>query len=130
MPVVLHLLVFRKAGTSAQEFRQHYESVHLPLMRSISGDQFPVSHIRRYIPKSRSGDHEQAQVVTGSSDEFLHDAVAEITYRDMDHFLAHSAILQSNEHRVTVQDDCEKFMDVAKTAGVLLQDGDVVETRA
>lgn len=133
MAVIMHLQVCRKPGTTPEEFRQHYENKHISLMRKISGDLFPVSHIRRYLnrrPTERPGQETPDSLLVGSPDSFAFDAIAEITYRDMEHFQLHSALLQNDDNAPVVQDDCDKFMNTALSAIVLFYDSDVVETIA
>lgn len=132
MPTILHLQVYRKPELTPQEFRHHYETEHLPLMKKLSGDLFPLSHVRRYVVQARneqSGDYKAVQQLGGAANAFTFDAISEIAYRDMEHFQAHSALLQSTQNQRMVTEDCEKFMDTARTSMILLHDGDVVETR-
>lgn len=132
MPVILHMRIYRKSGITSREFRDHYENVHLPLMRKISGELFPESHTRRYISFDAGQDTSEcrapAQILAGSPSHFDFAAISEIIYRDMDHFEAHSALLQSKEHKTTVSEDCEKFMDVTKTVMILLHSEDIMVT--
>lgn len=132
MPVILHMRIYRKSGITNREFRGHYENVHLPLMRKISGDLFPEAHARLYIPfdagQDKSDRQATAQVLAGSPENFNFAAISEITYRDMDHFAAHSALLQSDEHKNAVAEDCDKFMDVTQQAIILLHSEDIVIT--
>ncbi len=112
MAVILHLHVSRKPGLSFNDFREHHENTHIPLMKTMSGALFPLSHIRRYIV--RSPDKEAPiHLVSGSPEAFSYDAIAELTYKDVQHFQAHSAWLQDVETRGVVGEDCAEFMDVA-----------------
>ncbi len=115
MPNRMLVLAVRKEGMTPDEFKNHYETVHMPLMGKICGDSIPVSHHRRYPLR------------TGAPDENIpYDCVTELVYRDQEHMQAQSAILQSPEYQQTVTDDCLKFMDLQKT--VYLVVGEDVET--
>ena len=43
------MYIYRKEGTSPEQFKDYYESKHVPLIQLLSGDLFPTSHIRNYI---------------------------------------------------------------------------------
>lgn len=47
-------LIWRKPGLTPAEFRHHYDNVHVPLLRSLVGDTFPLTHTRNYITRHKS----------------------------------------------------------------------------
>ncbi|KAH8773871.1 hypothetical protein F5882DRAFT_505319 [Hyaloscypha sp. PMI_1271] len=49
MPHCALLYVYRKNGTSPENFRQYYENNHVPCIQRLSGHLFPVSHVRHYM---------------------------------------------------------------------------------
>lgn len=131
MAIRMLLLVYRKPGTTPEAFKRHYEEVHIPLMQKLSGDLFPITHTRRYITRTSPEDGESPlqQQMAGAPDALACDAISELVYRDTEHLQAGSALLQNRENAPIVAQDCEEFMDVARTAIWMLHEGDVVETR-
>ncbi|KAK5944706.1 hypothetical protein PMZ80_001906 [Knufia obscura] len=111
MPNKLLILAVRKEGMTPAAFKDYYETVHIPLMKQLSGDKFPVSHHRRY--SSRTG---------APGENVPYDAVAEIVYRDQEHMQAHSALLGSEENQQKVMEDCMNFLDLSKTANIVVEE--------
>lgn len=131
MPVRMMLQVYRKPGMTFEDFRKHYEDVHVPLMKDLGGDLFPLAHVRRYVIRSGSNDDGSLkQQLSGASDTFPFDVLAELIFRDMEHFGRFSSLLQSEANEGTVADDCAKFMDVGRTATLLFDGHHTVETKA
>ena len=49
--------IWRKPSITPEEFKRHYETVHMPLVLSSFGPYCAQSHTRYYIPRpSRAGD--------------------------------------------------------------------------
>lgn len=131
MAVRMVLHVFRKPGMTFDDFSKHYEEVHVPLMKEIAADLFPLAHIRRYITRAEpNGNENPTQQVSGDSNAIHFDALAELIFRDMDHFVTFSGVIQGDQWKETVADDCAKFMDAGKTVTLLFQGDDAVETKS
>lgn len=47
-------LIFRKPSITPDQFRTHYDTVHVPLLKSLVGDTFPMTHTRNYITRTSS----------------------------------------------------------------------------
>lgn len=45
------MLVYRSPELTPVQFRDHYENKHIPLMKSLTGHDFPLSHARHYIER-------------------------------------------------------------------------------
>ncbi|KAK7932722.1 hypothetical protein PG985_003434 [Apiospora marii] len=43
----------RKEGTTPAQFRAYYDNTHVPLLRSLSGSLFPLSHTRHYVTRTQ-----------------------------------------------------------------------------
>ena len=54
-------LIQRKVGTTPTEFYEHYENIHMPLLKELFSDVFPQSHTRYYVVR------ESPNVATSSS---------------------------------------------------------------
>jgi hypothetical protein len=49
MPYCVVMYVYRKKGTSPEQFKEYYETTHVPCIQRLSGHLFPTSHVRHYI---------------------------------------------------------------------------------
>ncbi|KAK7991612.1 hypothetical protein PG996_013374 [Apiospora saccharicola] len=112
----------RRQDLTPAQFRDHYENVHIPLMRNLTGDTFPLSHERHYIRRDDTGNNGTfpAAVLVGTSPGAIdYDAVAVLTYRDKAHFDANWAFFEDPETRKIIAADEAKFSEWTK--GVFLQ---------
>ncbi|OAL54592.1 hypothetical protein IQ07DRAFT_640097 [Pyrenochaeta sp. DS3sAY3a] len=107
------LYCHRKPGTTPLAFKTHYETVHIPLMRSLAGPTFPTKHIRHYIARSADPPY-SATVFSGSQQDFEYDVVVVMEFRDQEH--AGSFFGKCAEPKVAkiMKEDCEKFMDTTE----------------
>ncbi|KAL2756324.1 hypothetical protein ACRALDRAFT_1063699 [Sodiomyces alcalophilus JCM 7366] len=102
----------RRQDLTPTEFRDYYENQHMPLLRNISGDAFPLSHERSYV--DRSGPCFSANVVLGDQEDFLFDSMAILTWRDLDHFEATFALYGSEHVGQIIADDEAQFTEWGK----------------
>ena len=49
MPYSVLVYIYRKKGTSPKQFKEHYETKHVPIIQRLSGNLFPMSHSRHYM---------------------------------------------------------------------------------
>lgn len=129
MPIKMLLFVTRKPGMSPEDFKNHYENVHIPLVKSMGSEAFPLTHTRRYLAKTKepwSEVYTTSQILSGPPSAFEFDCIGELTYESIEHLQRHGALLQNEQNDPLIKADCEKFMDVAKSSTVLL--GEYVET--
>lgn len=117
MSYTVLMLIHRKPGLTAAEFRQHYENVHVPLMKSLAGSLFPPSHTRRYTQPAGKGDQAAGNGI---------DCVTEMQFNLGSDFTRFSEFLASPDVAPKVHEDCEAFMDPSKTDVVII--GDTVRT--
>lgn len=113
------LLMFgrRKEGLTPDQYRDHYENVHIPLMRNLTGDTFPLTHERHYVKRDGPPDF-PAAILTGEQADFDFDAVAVLTYRDEAHFDANWAFFEDEDFSKIIKEDEEKFS--SSVTGVFL----------
>lgn len=125
------MLVYRKPTISPAQFREHYERVHIPLVREIAGPLFPLTHTRKYISREKQIEKENpeytAHVMAGEQADFAYDAIVEMTFEDQAGFYDFGGCLAQPAVAKQIRDDCEEFMDASKAPAVILSD--VVETR-
>ncbi|KAK8097854.1 uncharacterized protein PG998_013340 [Apiospora kogelbergensis] len=114
----------RRQDLTPAQYRDHYENVHIPLMRNLTGDTFPLSHERHYIRREQGNGTDgavtfPAAVLPGTSQAaFDYDAVAILTYRDKAHFDANWAFFEDPETSKIIAEDEAKFSEWTK--GVFL----------
>lgn len=117
MAFTVLLLIHRSSGLSTAEFKYHYENVHVPLIQSLAGSLFPISHTRRYT--------QHADEDNGAKGGGI-DCVTEMQFDTVSDFRRLSDFLGSADVAIKVQKDCEAFMDPSKTEVVII--GDTVKT--
>lgn len=127
------IFAYRKPGSTPEQFRAHYEGKHVPLVKEIAGEHFPLSHTRRYIHRSEgTGEGTErnakypATVLLGSQVDFDYDAFAELTFTDVTHFQNFFAATQQPENAARIAADEENFLDRSKMPVVVL--GETVST--
>jgi uncharacterized protein (TIGR02118 family) len=115
------IFAFRKPGTTPAEFKAHYEGSHVPLVKSIAGPLFPISHIRTYLHRTDSDEY-PASVLVGGQADFQYDAFAELTFKDEAAFGAFFGTVSSPENAAKIAADEELFLDRSKMTVVLVGD--------
>lgn len=121
------IFTYRKPGTTPEQFRAHYESSHVPLVKEIVGKHFPLSHTRRYIHRTvgkaegtERNAKSPASVLMGTQADFEYDAMAELTFPDVGAFQTFFGIAQQPENAARIAADEEKFLDRSKTSAVIV----------
>lgn len=128
MAYTVLMFVYRKAGTTPDQFKQHYEQSHVPLMKTLAGEAFPLHHTRRYIQRQADEDENVGAANTGDTG---FDCITEMVFGDEAGFRILSGLLASPGVADQVKDDCEAFMEANKTqvfivADTVKTDGDFV----
>ncbi|KAF6832681.1 hypothetical protein CMUS01_06831 [Colletotrichum musicola] len=120
----LIIFLHRKPGTTHAEFRDHYEYVHIPLTRELTGSLFPTLHARRYIDQG-------AALMGGGDDkkegETEADAVVEVAFRDEQAAQAFFAATNAGEAAERLRKDNEQFLDWQRVK--VLKVSEAFETR-
>lgn len=114
---------WRKPGLSPSDFKSHYETAHIPLLLSLMGPVFPVSHSRFYLHRNpgdtSSSDRSNASylptVFAGTPDDFDYDVYCELVYEDKAAFEAFHARMGEPEVAAKIAEDEEKFIDHRKS---------------
>ena len=96
----------------------------MPLLRSLAGAHFPLSHTRRYIQRFSEANHGNenikgeegekeypATVLVGSQEDFEYDAIAELVFRDEEHFRVFMEVMGRKEAAESIAKDEEAFLD-------------------
>lgn len=123
---------FRKPGTTPAHFRAHYEDKHMPKIKEMTVQHFPLTHVRRYIHRtsvetpstianaSERNPHTPATVLSGTQAEFDYDAIVEMTFEDEKAFQTFCGILQIPDNAKWIAEDEETFLDRKKQPPVVV----------
>ncbi|KAI8725665.1 EthD domain-containing protein [Fusarium sp. LHS14.1] len=133
MAFTVVLFAYRKPGMTPAAFRAHYENIHVPLMKELGGNLFPVSHTRRYISQLQVDSEDEAQrylpeVMSSSPSDLSYDAITEMSFDSKDAFLKFSELLAEPHIAPKVAEDCAAFLDVSRVPLVVVI-GEMCETR-
>lgn len=120
MPYTLVLLVTRKAGLTPTEFKNHWESIHIPLLKAIAGNDFPLSHTRHYTEhKSDTSSWYPPETRKFSGpDNFEFDALAVLTFANKAHWERFLVKSMEADAAKKLKEDKEKFQNVAMVKGL------------
>ena len=107
----LLVLTARCPDLTLDQYKEHYENVHIPLLRRLLGDAFPLTQKRNYIPHSADG---SAEALTGSEDLAYH-CITVSVFADGEHL--QRAVAESNDPKKKAEreEDEAKFLDMTKT---------------
>ncbi|KAI3536152.1 HypE protein [Colletotrichum abscissum] len=120
----LVLFLYRKKDITHAEFRDHYEYIHIPLTRELTGSRFPSLHSRRYIERSPK---DEPTVLIGKSTGEEPDAVVEIGFKNEEAAQAFFDVTNSGEVEERLRKDNAQFLDWERLK--IMRIGDVFETR-
>ncbi|KAK7423701.1 hypothetical protein QQX98_000891 [Neonectria punicea] len=95
------MLVYRNPDMTPGELKDHYENIHIPLMKSLAGPVFPIKHTRHYVGRATTAatiaeDGEvkyPATIYTRKQADFEFDCFIELEFESEAAFHALSAIL-------------------------------------
>ncbi|OTB14880.1 hypothetical protein K445DRAFT_318790 [Daldinia sp. EC12] len=124
----------RKPGVSPEEFKDHLENTHMPILQEVAGPHFPLSHTRHYIQRTQGQGEgttrnatSPAQILLGSQADFDYDAVAELIFQDAAAFQAFMAFSHTPEKAAKVGADQELFLDRSQLRAVVLGSTEVTK---
>ncbi|KAI1128319.1 EthD domain-containing protein [Nemania abortiva] len=135
MPYSVLIFSYRKPGTTPEQFKAHYDDVHVHLIRELTGAFFPLSHTRRYLHRSEKETDSNtwrnpispATVVIGTQEDFDYDAISELTFEDEPAFQKFFELMKQPENQARIAADEEKFVDRSRLSMVAL--GNTTETK-
>lgn len=108
----------RRQDLTPEQYRDHYENVHIPFMKDLTGDTFPLTHVRHYVQRDGPPDFLAVLMPGSNQSSFDFDAVAVLTYRDQAHFDANWAFFLNETTQKLIQEDEVKFSESVR--GVFL----------
>ncbi|KAK1569739.1 hype protein [Colletotrichum navitas] len=110
--VKMLLFARRRQDLTPTQFHDYYENTHMPLLKNLSGDVFPLSHTRSYV--IRDEPDFLARVVLGEQSDFVFDSMAILTWRDEAHFNATFTVYGDENVGKKIKEDEENFIEWGK----------------
>lgn len=93
---------FRAPNTTIQEYRNHYDNIHVPLAKSITGAAFPLSHTRHYYGENAT--------LAAISAPVGWDSLAVLTFKDETHATTFNYLLSQPDAAAKIHADEKLFM--------------------
>ncbi|RAR07926.1 dimeric alpha-beta barrel domain-containing protein [Stemphylium lycopersici] len=122
MTYIIMLFVTRSHTLTSEQFRDHYEYRHIPLVHSLLRQCWPISFKRRYLARiSRAGFGGPANpdrpplMLRGEMNELDCDCISEVTFQDEAHFHTFYRNIYAKENAAIIARDEENFLERGKT---------------
>jgi len=104
-------------GLNLTQYADHYDNVHIPLVKSLTGSNFPVIHTRYYVGGNPA--------FVNASSPVDYDSMATMQFRDMTHALTFMSIISAPEAAKKIAEDEHLFMASAPRTVIVGTDGSV-----
>ncbi|KAH9871949.1 hypothetical protein J1614_006208 [Plenodomus biglobosus] len=127
MPYTILLFVTRNSNLTTEEFKNHYEHIHLPLARSLVGQAWPKTFRRQYLARitrkgfgGPSNPDRPLLTLRGDMLDDDYDCVAELGFdSEVDFRLFYDGIYAKENAAILARDE-EKFLEPGKTRVVVV----------
>ncbi|KAI1412240.1 hypothetical protein F5Y13DRAFT_190601 [Hypoxylon sp. FL1857] len=132
MTYTLVALIKRKSGTTPEEFRTYYDTVHAPLLKSLVGSTFPLTHTRNYVtrkPAESSGSSTEFEPViySGDASNVDYDSVTVMVWEDKAALDRFAEKFYSKEVQEKLKEDEDKFLDPSPRAIYIIKEPRVIK---
>ncbi|OTA92692.1 hypothetical protein M434DRAFT_318644 [Hypoxylon sp. CO27-5] len=120
MTYTIIALLKRKQGLTPLQFRTHYDTVHLPLLKSLVGSAFPLTHTRNYVSRTStnptSDDYPDESypptiMYQGNSSDVTFDVVTIMTWENKESWDRFLEIFRGDHVARKIGEDEENFLD-------------------
>lgn len=102
------------------EFKTHWDTQHVELLKTIAGENFPLTHTRRYIARTNQNNSWPAAVLVGSQEDFTYDGIAELVFPNETAFQTFYTIVSEPEAAAKIAADEESFIVREQMKAVVL----------
>jgi hypothetical protein len=136
MPYTATAFLWRKPGTTPEEFKTYYKTTHIPLLKEKVGTLFPLTHTRHYLTRtavdpSSSSDKTNANypvtVYGGTVDDFGYYVYSEMVFENFEKFMAFAVKMAEVEASDKGwNQDIANFLDVGEKARRIVAVDDLV----
>ncbi|APA10142.1 predicted protein [Sclerotinia sclerotiorum 1980 UF-70] len=136
-PLTLSAFHWRKKGLTPEEFKNHYETVHIPILQEITGDKFPKTHTRHYVVRTsdgatsddKSNSKYKASVYAGTNaQDFDYDVYSELVFENEAKFKAFESIMFDPVLGPKINEDSVKFIDHVKMVWINISESTTART--
>lgn len=118
MGVTVFMFVTRKPGMSLEDFKDHYENKHVPLVLRAVGDAKPLSHSRYYLQRNPAaqGDAEVPPplLFVGNPETVDYDCITKVELEDEAHFARFTEVFANSPLKKELEEDQAAFADGSK----------------
>jgi hypothetical protein len=114
------LFITRKPSINPSEFKTHWDTKHVELLKIIAGDNFPLTHTRHYIARTTGNGSWPAAVLVGAQEDFAYDGIAELVFPDEAAFQTFFGIVSVPEAAARIAKDEETFIVREKMKAVVM----------
>lgn len=142
MTYTILALIYRKPSLTPDQFRTHYDTVHVPLLKSLVGDTFPMTHTRNYITRTQSWTQNQdldsstsksfgdspstdlwlPTLYRGQPSDFPYDSLTVMIWEDKPTFDRFCEVFYREDVQKKMQADEERFIDRTFRMACALED--------
>jgi hypothetical protein len=133
MTYTIILFVTRNPNLSPEEFRHHYENIHIPLAQRLCADSWPYKFTRQYLARiTRKGFGGPANpdrpplLLRGDMRDLDYDCISEMTFESESAFQAFYRRIYEAGVSAKLAADENAFLDLKKTRVVVV--GETVST--
>lgn len=127
MPYTILLFLTRKPNLSPEEFKHHYENVHIPLAKRFCANKWPHKFTRQYLARiTRKGFGGPANpdrpplLLRGDAQDIDYDCVSEMTFESEHAFQAFYKRVYEKDVAATLAADETTFLELGKTRVVVV----------
>ena len=96
------MLAVRAPGISLADFKHHWDTKHLALLKEIAGDAYPAVHEHHYPDKF------------AGTDDYHFDGIGYLEFEDRDAFLRLASVVEKPENKERLDADERTFLDKGK----------------
>jgi hypothetical protein len=115
-------LIKRKQGITPAQFREHYDSIHVPLLKALVGSAFPLTHIRNYVAQTSAGSNSLPEInscaedfspvlIFGDPSAVNYDSITMMTWEDKAAFDRFNHAFNQPEVLEKMAEDDEHYRD-------------------
>ena len=125
MPYTVIVHETRHPSLTPTEFADHYDNVHIPLLKEVVGEAFPVSHHRYYFKRAGEGGEATPLVFYGTTEDFDYDAVVLMIFEDIEHFIGFKDAYEKSPRKAEIDAEEDTFIIKSKMKAVASEDAHV-----
>lgn len=129
MPYTVIVHETRNPSLTPAEFADHYDNVHIPLLKEVVGQKFPVSHHRYYFKRADGGGETAGTapplVFYGMVADFAYDAVVLMIFEDIEHFIRFKDAYEQSPRKAEIDAEENTFIIKSEMKAVASEDARV-----